>query len=204
MSGFETAWLSFRQLPRAARWGLTALLGVILFVVWNDYILGVTGNWNRAAEDMMAKVEQAAGGDQRLQSLRVLRPAVLGLGVVEEPGNEAAAENALNDIINEVLKRHTVSKDSFSYRGPSKMRRGTLSRVIDPGERVASISGDLRFESTPQQAIEIIAELESSRWIDAISTLRLTRLAGPRKIRVDLTVEALIVSVERRARVGGT
>jgi len=204
MSRLETAWHSFGQLPRAARWGLTALLCVILFVVWNDYILGVTGNWNRAAEDMMAKVEQAAGGDQRLQSLRVLRPVVLGLGVVEEPGKEAAAENALNDAINDVLKRHTVSRDSFSYRGPSKMRRGTLSRVIDPGERVASISGDLRFESTPQQAIEIIAELESSRWIDAISTLRLTRLAGPRKIRVDLTVEALIVSVERRARVGGT
>ena len=180
------------------------MLGVILFVVWNDYIFRVTGNWNRAAEEMMAKVEQAAGGDRRLESLRVLRPAVLGLGVVEEPGKEAAAENGLNDIINDVLKRHTVSKDSFSYRGPSKMRRGTLSGVIDPGERVARISGELRFESTPQQAIEIVAELESSRWIDAISTLRMTRLAGPRKIRVDLTVEALIVSVERRARVGGT
>ena len=203
MSGIETAWQSFRQLPRAAQWGLAALVGVILFLVWNDFILGVTGNWNRAADDMMAKVEHAAGGDRRLQSLRVLRPAVLGLGVVDKPGREAAAENALNDVINDVLKRHTVSGDSFSYRGPSKMRRGTLSDVIAPGERVERISGELRFESTPQQAIEIVAELESSRWIDAISMLRLTRLAGPRKIRVDLTVEALIVSTERRARVGG-
>ncbi len=204
MSGIETAWQSFRQLPRAAQWGLTALLGVVLFLVWNDVILGVSGNWNRATEDILAKVEQAAGRDQRLQSLRVLRPAVLGLGVVEAPGREAVAENALNDVINAVIKRHTVSGDSFSYRGPSKMRRGTLSNVIAAGERIERITGELRFESTPQQAIEIVAELESSRWIDAISTLRLTRLAGPRKIRVDLTVEALIVSTERRARVGGT
>ncbi len=203
MSRFETAWHSYRQLPRAAQWGLAALVGVILFLVWNDLILRVTGNWNRAAETMMAKVEQAAGGDQRRQSLRVLRQAVLGLGVVEKPGPEAAAENALNDVINDVLKRHTVSEDSFSYRGPSKMRRGTLSRVIGPGERVERISGELRFESTPQQAIDIVATLESSRWIDAIGTLRMTRLAGTRKIRVDLTVEALIVSAERRARVGG-
>jgi hypothetical protein len=204
VSGIETAWQSFRQLPRAAQWGLTALLGVVLFLVWNDFILGMSGNWNRATEDILAKVEQAAGSDQRLQSLRVLRPAVLGLGVVEAPGREAAAENALNDVINDVIKRHTVSGDSFSYRGPSKMRRGTLSNVIAAGERIERITGELRFESTPQQAIEIVAELESNRWIDAISTLRLTRLPGPRKIRVDLTVEALIVSTERRARLGGT
>ena len=69
MSGIETAWQSFRQLPRAAQWGLTALLGVVLFLVWNDVILGVSGNWNRATEDILAKVEQAAGSDQRLQSL---------------------------------------------------------------------------------------------------------------------------------------
>ena len=49
--------------------------------------------------------------------------------------------------------------------------------------------------------MQVIAELESSPWIDSIGTLRMTRLAGPRKIRVDLTVEALIVSAERRGRV---
>ena len=204
MNRLETAWHSFRQLPRAAQWALAGVLGMLLFMVYDDHILRVAGNWNRAAEEMMAKVEHAAGGDRRLQSLRVLRHAVLGLGTVEAPGREAAAENGLNDVINEVLKGHTVSADSFDYRGPSKMRRGTLSRVLSPGEQVERISGELRFEATPQQAMEIIAELESSRWIDAISTLRMTRLAGPRKVKVDLTVEAWIVSAQRRARVGGT
>ena len=85
----------------------------------------------------------------------------------------------------------------------SKLRRGTLSRIIAPGEQVERITGDLRFDATPEVAAEIIAELEASPDIDAISNIRMTRQPGPRKVTVDLTVETWIITAERRGRGGG-
>jgi len=204
VSRVERLWKSFRQLPRATQWGISAVVGGVLLLLWNDHVLRLTDEWNRESDRLLARVDKAAGSAQRLQSLRRLRPAVLGIGPVTAPGREAHAERALNEVINDILKLHPVSRDSFSYRGPSKLRRGTLSRVIAPGEQVERITGDLRFDSTPTEATAIIAELESSPWIDAISNLRMTRQPGPRKVTVDLTIEAWIVSTERRARVGGT
>ncbi|MCZ6494322.1 MAG: hypothetical protein O6933_09610, partial [Planctomycetota bacterium] len=64
-------------------------------------------------------------------------------------------------------------------------------------------TGDFRFDAAPDEAIAIIAELESSPMIEAISSVRITRVSGTRKVTVDLTVEAWIVSAEPRRRMGG-
>ncbi len=202
MSRIESIWVSYRRLPKTVRWSIGAAVVAVVFLLWNDYVVRLTDEWDRRSEDMLASVDKAAGDSQRLQSLRVLRPVVLGLGAIDEPDNESAAEKRLNAAINEVLKQHTVSQDSFSYRGPSKLRRGTLSRVIQPGQQVERITGDLRFDATPGVAAKIIAQLEASPDIDAISSFRMTRQPGPRKVTVDLTVEAWIVTAERRGRGG--
>ena len=65
-------------------------------------------------------------------------------------------------------------------------------------------TGDLRFDATPAIAAKVIAALETSPDIDAISSLRMTRQPGPRRVTVVLTVESWIVSAERRARGGGS
>lgn len=203
MSRLESIWVRYRGLPKTVRWSIGAAVVAVLFLLWNDHVVRLTDEWDVRAERMLANVENAAGDTRRLQSLGVLRPVVLGLGPLEEPGNEATAEKQLNRVINEVLKDQAVSQDSYSYRGPSKLRRGTLSRIIAPGEQVERITGDLRFDATPEIAAKIVAELEASPNIDAISNLRMTRQPGPRKVTVDLTVETWIITAERRPRSGG-
>ena len=93
-------------------------------------------------------------------------------------------------------------RPSFSYRGPAKMRRGTLSRVIAPGQQVERITADLGFDATPEETLAIIGELEASPHIEGIGFVRITRRSGPRKVTVDLTIEAWIVSAQRRSRSG--
>ena len=203
MSRVESIWTAYRRLSRPMQWSIGAVVAAVLFLVWNDYVVQLTDEWDGRAERMLANVDKAAGDTQRLQSLRRLRSVVLGLGRVNEPGSESDAEKRLNIAINEILKQHTVLHDSFSYRGPSKLRRGTLSRVIAPGQQVEHITGDLRFDATPATAAAIIAALEASPDIDAISNLRMTLQRGPRRVTVVLTVETWIFSAERRARGGG-
>ncbi len=169
-----------------------------------DKLSRVADGWNEQADELLADVSKAAGSDQRLRNLRSINDAVRGLGVVQKPRLEEQAANALTDVVNQVLKRHTVSNDSFNYRGPTKMPRGTLTQIIKPGEQVERIAGDLRFDSTPGQAMAIVADLENDPQIESISQVRLTRGAGPGKVSVDMTIEAWVVTTQsRRARAGG-
>ena len=200
MTRVESIWTSYRRLSTMLQWAVGATVVAVLFLVWNDYLVEITAEWDVRAERMLADVDKAAGGPQRLQSLSRLKPVVVGLGPVDKPGSESDAEKRLNTAINAVLKEHSVLQDSFNYRGPSKLRRGTLSRVIEPGQQVEAISGDLRFDATPAVAAAIISALEASPDIDSISTLRITRQPGPRRVTVALTVETWILSAERRSR----
>ena len=89
----------------------------------------------------------------------------------------------VNDVVNEVLKGHTVSNASFSYRGPAKLPRGTLSRVIAPGQQVERITADLGFDATPDETLAIIGELEASPHIEGIGSVRRAAAAAPGSAR---------------------
>jgi hypothetical protein len=204
MTSTQNLWQRYTRLPRAGQWAIVAGIGVALFMIWNDYVLSWAAAWNEQADELLADAREAAGGERRASRVDGLRNTIQGLGPVQRPGAESQAELALNDAVNNVLKRHTVSRDSFNYRGPTKLPRGTLSRILRPGQQVERITGDLRFDATPEAAIAIIGELEASPTIEAVSDVRITKQSGPRKVTVDLTVESWIVSLKRRPRrVGG-
>ena len=149
---------------------------------------------------MLDDFGDAAGGRQRERKLRSLREPMLALGGVVPPGDESQGNRALQSVVNDVLKRHTVSRDSFKYRGASKLPRGTLRTVVGSGQRLERISGDLSFEAQPKAALSIISELEDSPAIESITSVRLSMQAGPGKVRVDLTLEAWIVGSDQRSR----
>jgi len=126
MTSTQTIWQRYRRLPRAGQWAVAAVLGGVLLIVWNDYVLSLAADWNEQADELLADAREAAGGERRLSRMNGLRDIIQALGPVQRPGTEAQAELALNDAVNEVLKRHRVSDDSFNYRGPEKLPRGTL------------------------------------------------------------------------------
>ncbi len=202
MSALANAWESFKRLPRAARWAVSAgviMLGLLLYV---DHVVGLTMLWNEKSEELLANLRRASGGEGRLDRLDTLRDVVRAVGGVQEPRRDADAENAFNDVVSGVLKEHPVTRDSFSYRGASKLPGGTLARVL--GREVQKITGDLRFDATQEEAIAIISELEDSPEIEAITNLRITRQANAKnKVTVDLTVEAWIIAASTPPRAGG-
>ena len=197
MTDTQAIWQTFRRLPRAAQWAVGGAAVVVVALIWQDYVLKFTDDLNQEADRLLAQVSEVAASGQRLKNLQAVKDVARGLGEVEKPGRERDAEAALNDAVNQVLKRHTVSRDSYNYRGPSQLRRGTLARIIPPGQQVERITGDLRFDATPHAAVAIIAQLEKSPRIEAVSNVRLTKESG-QKVSVDLTIEAWVVSPKRR------
>lgn len=202
MSAVLHAWERFRALPRAARWAISAGVVAIAMLVYADYVVALTVRWNERSEELLVNLSRASGGEGRLGRLDTLRDVVRAVGPVQKPRRDAEAENAFNDIVSGVLKKHPVTRDSFSYRGASKLQGGLLARVT--GRDVQKITGDLRFDATQEDAIAIISGLEDSPEIEAVTNLRLTRQANAKnKVTVDLTVEAWIESGTSRLRPGG-
>jgi hypothetical protein len=77
------------------------------------------------------------------------------------------------------------------------MRSGSLPGIGRVGQFVERVIGDIRFEATQEEVLKVISDLESSPWIDGVSDVRLTKQSG-RMIRVDLSVEAWVVSSSGR------
>jgi hypothetical protein len=202
VSVLMNAWQSFKKLPRAARWAVSAgviVLGLLLYI---DNVVSLAVRWNEQSEELLVNLRRASGGEGRLDRLDTLRDVVRAIGPVQKPRPDADAENAFNDVVSGVLKKHPVTRDSFSYRGASKLPGGTLARVM--GREVQKITGDLRFDATQEDAIAVIAELEDSPDIEAITNVRITRQANAKnKVTVDLTVEAWITAGTSRVRTGG-
>ena len=129
----------FKELPRAAQWAIAAAIAVVVFLIYDAGVRPVTQAWNEKAEAMLDDFGNAAGGRQRERKLRSLREPMLALGGVVPPGDESQGNRALQSVVNDVLKRHTVSRDSFKYRGASKLPRGTLRTVVGSGQRIHAV-----------------------------------------------------------------
>ena len=67
------------------------------------------------------------------------------------------------------------------------------------GKDLSRLSGELKFDATPEQAIAYIAAFEAHPDIEAVSSVRLTKTSAG-KVTVRLTLE---VWVEATSRLGG-
>ena len=118
-------------------------------------------------------------------------------GNVELPRKKTEGATAMTEAVHEILSEHGVSNDEYTRTKTSRMRSGSLPGINTAGQSIEQVIGDIRFESTQEKALGVISALESSPWIDAVSDVRLTKQDG-RMIRVDLSVEAWVVSTKQK------
>ena len=129
-----------------------------------------------------------------------VKSAVSSFGEVELPREKSVGATAMTEEIQDILSRHRVQNDEYTRTKTNRMKSGSLPGISSSGEQIEQVIGDIRFEATQEEVLKVISELESSPWIDAVSNLRLTKQDG-RMIRVDLSVEAWVVSKTQRITV---
>ncbi len=185
----------FAQLPRAAQWALIGAVVIIALLFYTDYLWKFADEWNDEADGIRSQVRQAALTNSGLDRIDRMKDLISGVGPVVKPTNEADANKALTQSVNAILKLHSVSNDDFKIRPPARLPTGTLEKIVQGrNQRVERLTGELRFDASPEHTLAIIAELESSEDIESVSHVRLNKLPGTRKLSVRLTVEAWILS----------
>lgn len=190
MSSLEKVIQQVRQMPRATQWAVYALLGLFLFLIWDQVVWPLTNDWKQRADAIHNDVRQVKTSQELLEQFQSLQSQIIALGEVKLPGDKARRISAVQSSVNEILGKHSVSEQSFSITD-GRVKRGTLASVSGI-RKLGAIKGELQFTSTPKIAAAIIAQLESDENIEFISVIRFTKAPG-KKVKVKLTLEAWVI-----------
>jgi hypothetical protein len=198
----KTLFDRFREMPRAIQWGTYFALGLVIFLVWSERIAPLARDFKTSADRISADLRVVRDTAAMQQQIDSMQDTIHGVGQVLRPRPAADGEIALNRAVNEVLQDFNISNDSFSARVRGSLQRGSLPGLT--GNSPAQLlSGELKFNATPDDAIAIIAALEMRPEIEAINTIFLTRIAG-RRVSVQITMEAWVLPLDGGGRRGGT
>lgn len=190
----------FREMPRAIQWAAIAGIGMVLFMLWDMTVRPLADEFNRSADLIEVQANDVRAAQSVTTELRKpeIGELVVGLGPVVQPASEAVRADALNQVINTVLKKHGVTKESFGFR-PGKLSKPAM---LGGDKRIDRLSADLKFDATPAVAAAIIAELESSPDIESISSVRITKDASG-KVKVHITLDTWMISFGNSSATSG-
>ncbi len=186
----------FWELPRAARWLAFAVVFTLCFLSWDKFVRPVAADWNRSADAIEDQVRQVRDSSATANLLRQMRDPIVAIGYVAYPGTEDQGRVGLTEAVTEVMKGKGYS---FNLSGSGGRLPPDVSREItDQGKRLTRLTGELKFDATPKEAIEYIAAFEVRDDIESVSSVRLKKSSGG-KVTVRLTLDAW-VEVEKKSR----
>ena len=190
MNAFGAIFNQLHRQPRATQWSVYGLLALLLFLIWDQAAWPLTNDWKQRADAIHNDVRQVKASEELVEQFKSLRSQITAIGEVKLPGDKARRISAVQNTVNEILGKHTVSEQSFGITD-GRVKRGTLASISGI-RKLGAIKGDLQFTSTPEIAANIIAELESDENIEFISVIRFTKAPG-KKVKVKLTLEAWVI-----------
>lgn len=193
----------FLALPRAIQWALLAALGIVLFFAWDSQLAPMSARLDRESNEIQAQVDAIRRNRELAEALtrvdRASRPqglgaVVVGLGQVKTPRSAAEGTRAVTDVVNRLMKDHSISDQDFSLRTRGKLPKNVLVQVLN-NKRAERLTGELKFSARPEVALAILAELETSPDIEQVASVRMTKDSGG-KVKVQFTLEAWVISVD--------
>jgi hypothetical protein len=185
----------FLALPRVMQWASLAVIGLLVFLIWDSFVKEFTDDINLKSDRILAQVREVQtnrtiAADLRRRDTEAL---VTSVGLVATPRSEATGGAAFTDVVNGLVKKHGIADDSFSLRAPAKLPKTALQGALPPGKRAERVIGDLKFSAKPEVAMAILADIESSPDIEQVSSVRLTKDTNG-KIKAHFVLEAWVIA----------
>jgi hypothetical protein len=190
-------------LPRSIRWLVYTVTLIVMFYAWDASLGAVMRSWSEGADDLEAKAQTAYGTSEISERLDTMKDTIVALGPVTKPGREGDGRARLTNVVIEVLEDYRVDELSIDLSGGRDKLREDISRgIAQAGKRVTRLTVTLKFESSPEDAIAIVAALERHDDIEALRKVSITKVdsRGSRKVAVNLIAEAWVQVAAGRKR----
>ena len=184
-----------RALPKSGQWAVAAVAVLMVWLALEQW----SWSWARSWAEQADRIERALADSSELAS-SVDPLAGTGaelFGPVDPPGSESEGAEAMARAVVDVVKKHSVSQ--FSYDAQRASTRLGGAQTAFGSQRLSRVQGELQFEATPAETAKIIAELESSPAIEAVSAVRMQRRENDNRVGVRMTVEAWVFAARSGA-----
>lgn len=198
MSRFDSIMQQYRTWPRAIQWAALGAIGMVLFLLWDNTLRPVADDLDKKIKMIESQVDRVRANETVARKLRdpQLKGLIKAYGPVRVPAHVADGSKMFNDVVLEVLQKHRSTNATFSTRPGSRLPKNALIEVTEGTSRIDRLTGEVKFDATPDAALAILTELETSPHIDAVNGIRLARDASG-KVKVTLTVESWVRNVEK-------
>ena len=183
----------YDSLPRNQRWMVLGVLALIGYVAADELLWAPARAWAAQSQRIEAALDRGAG---RAASVSTdLRRSVATFGPVDPPGPAATGREDLARAIDEVLRKHKVAGYSYETRTGQRVKDADAGTLGGPVDR---LQAEVKFDTTAEALPRIVAELEANPVIDGVTTIRLEKNEQTRKITVQATIEAWVLSAGGR------
>lgn len=193
--------------PRALKWALLGAIIIAAYFVAIEPAIDTYNSWKGGADVAQARLAAfERDEDVRQQERQAIELGLRQFGRVAFPGEERARSEDLNRVIEQVFSRHDV-RDRTQTTRRAPLGQGPIDKSIASDQRIDRLIIDVQFDATPEQIAGVVADLEQSEVVAAVSRVQLRKAAdgdrgraSGRIVRANLSVEAWLLSKRERAR----
>jgi len=198
----------FRAIPRAARWAIAAGAAFAAYFLIVEPVLDSRTALTVRGDDKAKQLAAARSGSADAESAETdLRTGIARFGVPELPGPPIERSEALTRRIASVLQSHGI-RDHTSTVKESPLSSTSLAGVFGAEYRVDRLITELQFDASPETFMGILADLERSPEVAAVSRVALrksapaagSRSSSSRSLKATIAVEAWELVRKGRAR----
>ena len=90
MRALEKTIQQLHEKPRAMQWSVYALLGLLLFLIWDKAASPLTNDWKQQADAIQEDVRQVKMSEELLEQFQSLHSQITSIGAVKLPGDKGA------------------------------------------------------------------------------------------------------------------
>lgn len=183
---FTRAYGAFAALPRVGKWIAVAAALYIVFLLFQFVVWPVSDDLNEEADRAAGLLQAAGARAEELPGDIADRAVVFGPNSV--PGREISEKERFSNAVAAIMKKHGVA-DAYGFDArPQALSGDVLPRVSAQfGGKMSRTVAELKFSASPDTVSKIIADLDSSPFVDAISEVRLTY--KDRRVNAVLSIE---------------
>ena len=193
----------FRALPRSVRWLVGGGLAFACYFVIVEPTVDYWSKTNGASDSMAGQLERAdAERKARAGAEDTIRQGVAKFGQVEFPGDPEVRPAEFNKQISEIFARHKLKEESVTRS--ATLGAGPLAGVVGSDKRVERVIKELQITATPEQVIQLVADLEQLPTVATISRVQIRKPSENeregRKVKADISVETWVVAKKGKPR----
>ena len=194
----------YRSLPRAARWCFWALSGVLAYFVVVEPLVNLYASMSRRAKDQGTRLVSFEQSRRKADdALASVATGIARFGDVAPPGDPDARPDAFGRKVALILTTHGI-KDQKTTTRSSALGKGPLLDSLGQGAQVMRYAIEMQFDGTPEQVAAIIADLERTPEVAAVTRVQIRRLDEDRSRTVHATISAETWLLTRKSVKGVT